>query len=192
MAVATGDLNRDGFLDVVIGVNSGANEIHMNDGFGDFSAVTGVSVTLTQTSAQTYSVALGDYDGDGWLDVLIGNYNADNELHRNGRDGTFASITTMPWRAVGYPMSATRAVAFGDLNNDGWLDVVEGNYGSNKAFLNDRAGSFTEANATSFTGCVGPCRTRSLSLGDYDNDGNVCLTPLLKPPCQLRDVCMLS
>ena len=51
-------------LDVrVVGNDAGANELHRNEGGGIFSAVSGTSIT--QGSTNTYSVAWGDYDGDG-------------------------------------------------------------------------------------------------------------------------------
>ena len=89
----------------------------------------------------TLSVALGDVDGDGLLDVLVGNLGGANELLLQQVYGIFVA-------AVGFPGGNvdTRSVAFGDVNGDGLLDVLVGNSeGANELLLQQGDGSFVAA-----------------------------------------------
>jgi hypothetical protein len=63
-------------------------------------------------------VAAGDIDNDGWVDLLLTNFGA-NQLWRNNRDGTFSDVTA----AIGLTDDQRFAVsaAFVDFDRDGWL-----------------------------------------------------------------------
>ena len=84
---------------------------------------------------------MGDVDGDGLLDVLVGNLGGANELLLQQVYGIFVA-------AVGFPGGNvdTRSVAFGDVNGDGLLDVLVGNSeGANELLLQQGDGSFVAA-----------------------------------------------
>ena len=70
----------------------------------------------------SYSVALGDLDGDGDLDAMVGNYGQPNTVWTNDGTGTF----TDSMQAFGN--SNSYSVALGDLNGDGDLDAMVANY----------------------------------------------------------------
>ena len=76
------------------------------------------SVSFPVSSSIPTSVALGDADGDGDLDVLVGNVGA-NELLLNRGDGNFTKVEGFPGGAA-----VTYSVAFGDVDGDGDLDVL--------------------------------------------------------------------
>jgi hypothetical protein len=125
--------------------------------------------------------AWGDYDQDGWLDVYVVNVNgpltmsskereslpANNVLYRNKGDGTFEDVT--PNAGVGYS-GCGQAAAWGDFDNDGFLDLIVTNYGRNVLYRNVGNGSFIDVSESSgidkFNGFWG-----GASWGDYNRDG---------------------
>ncbi|MCJ7510365.1 MAG: FG-GAP-like repeat-containing protein, partial [Dehalococcoidia bacterium] len=109
------------------------------------------------------SVAVGDVNGDGALDVVTGNSSSNNVsvLLGNG-DGTFAPQTTY---AIG---SSPYSVALGDLNGDGDLDVVTANYGSSNASVLLGNGDGTFASRATYIAGRWPT---SVALGDLNDDG---------------------
>jgi len=121
------------------------------------------------TGVYTSSVAWGDYDNDGDLDILLtgattGGYVS--KLYRNDGGGTFTDI------AVGWPGVAGSSVAWGDYDNDGDLDILLAGASEtghvSKIYRNDGNNTFTDIGA-GLTGVSYP----SVAWGDYDNDGDL-------------------
>jgi subtilisin-like proprotein convertase family protein len=109
------------------------------------------------------SVAWGDVDGDGDLDLAVGNLSDVNQLYRNDGNGNF----TAPPENTG-SNSTTRSVAWGDADGDGDLDLAVGNSTqANQLYRNDGSGGFTSED-------IGPNKsTYSLAWGDVDGDGDL-------------------
>jgi len=126
LAVAVGDVDGDGDLDVMTGNTNGqVNRLYLNNGTADpFQGVTGTDVT--SDAQQTISIALGDVDGDGDLDVVTGNTNGQvNRLYLN--NGTADPFQGVSGTDVTSDTHWTCGIALGDLDGDGALDVVAGN-----------------------------------------------------------------
>lgn len=141
-AAGWGDYDNDGDIDLYIANgedwNSGnpvyfADVLYQNNGDGTFTDVT-VSAGINDYTNPFYGrgVAWGDYDNDGWLDVYISNYRIQpNYLWRNNHDGTFTNVafttntTGSPtmYQGSGPYYGHTIGSSWGDLNNDGYLDI---------------------------------------------------------------------
>src|SRR5262245_27433991 len=129
-AVAIGDLDGDGDLDLFRATDPQPPRIYLNDGAGAFVDLT--PLVVSSWAGNSEAVALGDVDGDGDLDAYVGNLGQDR-LYLNGGAGTFVNVT-----AASLPPSFdfTYAVAFGDVDGDGDLDVYTGTGGQERLYLN--------------------------------------------------------
>lgn len=111
-----GDLDNDGDQDVVL-TNHGENsQIYSNNGSGVFTDVTAGSGFSTSFNAIESFVE--DFDNDGWLDILISGPGL--RLYKNNGDGTY----TQAANAFGGAMTSFLSFAAGDLNHDGFIDLV--------------------------------------------------------------------
>jgi hypothetical protein len=116
-------------------------------------------------------VAIFDFDGDGRLDLYLLNFGgahskSTNRLYKNMPDGTFKDVTNGSGLGIG---GENVGVIVGDVNNDGWPDVVVTQYIGVKLFLNNGDGTF--ADVTEQSGLKNPLWGASANLFDYDRDG---------------------
>jgi hypothetical protein len=115
--------------------------------------------------------ALFDFDQDGLLDIyLLQNggpgSGAKNQLFHQTKDGRFENVSVGSGLDIdGHNMG----VAIGDVNNDGWPDVLVTQYGGIKLFLNNGNGTFTDITASA--GLENPYWGMSAAFVDYDRDG---------------------
>src|SRR5436309_858448 len=114
--------------------------------------------------------ALFDFDNDGRLDLYLlnngGSKGRPNRLFRQTADGRFVDVSKGSGLDVtGYGMG----VAIGDVNNDGWPDVLVTEYGRIRLFLNNGNGAFTDV--TKEAGLDNPLWGISAAFLDYDRDG---------------------
>ena len=183
--VATGDFNGDGKLDLAI-VNScnliddcysspSTVSIVLGDGTGNFSLVSSPAVGYLPTS-----VGVGDFNGDGELDLAVTNSCGDS-YYNCPSDGSTVSILlgdgTGKFTLVSSPAAAWDAssVAVGDFNGDGKLDLAVPGCGDPSCesglvstLLGDGAGNFTVLSSP--TTVYGPS---SVAAGDFNGDGKL-------------------
>ena len=167
-SVAWGDYDNDGDSDLLI---SGAiaplvvaTGIYRNDGNNTFT-----NINANLPGVLSCSVAWGDYDNDGDLDIVLSGYSASGDItkvYRNEGDGIFTDIQAnllCVWFA---------AVAWGDYDNDQDLDILLTGEASpdhiSIIYRNEGNGVFTDIDA----GLMGASHG-SVAWGDYDSDGDL-------------------
>lgn len=183
------DYDNDGWVDVLVlrGAWMGAAgnfpcSLLRNRGGGRFEDVTEAAGMLRFRPTQT--AAWLDFDGDGWLDVFIGNEStpgAENpsELFRNNGNGTFTEVA----RACGVDLRKyVKGVTAGDYDNDGRPDLyLSDRDGDNVLLHNDGpaggAGAgwkgWRFADRARAAGVTGPHYSFPTAFFDYDNDGRL-------------------
>ncbi|MGA0873547.1 MAG: FG-GAP-like repeat-containing protein, partial [Phycisphaerales bacterium] len=115
-------------------------------------------------NSNSQSVALGDLDGDGDLDAMVGNYAQPNRVWINDGAGTFTDSGQALGNSISY------SVALGDLDGDGDLDAMDANVTPepNRVWLNNGTGTFTDSGQA-----LGNAYSVSVALGDLDGDGDL-------------------
>ncbi|MCP4326809.1 MAG: hypothetical protein GY787_34270, partial [Alteromonadales bacterium] len=167
-SVAFGDINNDGNLDILLtgqdSDNRPISNTYINDGNGDYT------VKPNQLEGvKRGSVAFGDIDNDGDLDILLTGYDgskAISKTYTNYGDGSYI-VKENPLITGVYDGS----VAFGDIDNDGDLDILlsgdDGSGSISKIYINTGTGDFIEIDSLT------EARYSSVAFGDIDNDGDL-------------------
>jgi len=198
--VAWGDFNNDGRPDLYVSVKGKGNHLFRNDGpmdpqnprpdrwrFTDVTAQAGVAEPI-----HSFATWFFDYDNDGWPDLYVSGFYVETlndiaafqmglpfkaelpRLYHNNHDGTFTDVTKQ--------MKLDRAILvmganFGDLDNDGWLDVYLGTgdvpYEAllpNRMFRNNQGKVFQDVTTSGDFGHLQ--KGHAVAFGDIDNDGD--------------------
>lgn len=178
------DYNNDGFLDIwaLRGAWLGEagqipNSLLRNNGDGTFTDVTEEAGLLSfhPTQASRWF----DYDGDGWLDLFIGNETTEPgrpqwcELFHNNRDGTFTECAQVSGIRVA---EFVKGVACADYDNDGRPDLYLSMRGGKPKILlhndgPDASGHWRFSNAAARAGVDNRILSFATFFFDYDNDG---------------------
>jgi len=192
LGVVAGDFNGDGRPDVYVACDQTPSLLFINQGDGTFdeeAVLSGVAFDENGRAMSGMGLAVGDYDGDGLLDVFRSNFSDEHEtLYHNRGGGLFDDVTL----ASGLGQN-TRFVSWGcvffDFDNDGWKDllVVNGHVFPEIDRLNtdihfrDRAilyhntgkGTFEDISEDAGPAIIARHSARGLAVGDIDNDGTL-------------------
>jgi hypothetical protein len=168
--VAWGDYDNDGDLDLFVYGNHESSDdgepigiLYRNDGNDTFN-----DSEIFVENARRGDVSLGDYNNDGYLDVLVCGYNLSANIFTsilmNNRNNTFTNINT------GIPGYSYGDLCWGDYDSDGDLDIfitggLYGGDGNSRIYENEGNGTFT---LLELGGAA-----NSAEWADYDNDGDL-------------------
>ena len=170
--VAFADVDDDGHIDLIAATDVGVT-LYRNTGARRFENATSAS-GLPTTGART-GVAIGDYDNDGALDLLITSRDGPPELWRSDGTRKFTRDTRSAGPLGKAGTASSQHAEFVDVNNDGWLDLVlvgtpQAGQRGVSLLLNDGAGRFTDASTLLPSALHAASAVAQL---DIDNDGDV-------------------
>jgi len=157
------------------GLDGGKNILYHNNGDGTFTDVSAKAGIEDTVGTYGLSVAVADFDNDGWPDIYVANDSVAATFYQNQKDGTFKDVAieaNVAYSPDGKPQ-AGMGVAVGDYNRDGLLDIVKTNFAgdTDSLYMNVGDGTFEDRTYLSGLGI----NTRYLGWGvgffDPDNDG---------------------
>ncbi len=209
LGVIWADFNNTGRPDIYVANDSTAGYLYRNEGNGKFTDIgmeSGTALGEDGHEQAGMGVSVGDYLHTGRPSLVVTNFALDNTpLYRNGGNWDFqeasyaagVGLPSLPWVKWG--------IAFVDLDNDGWLDLVTVNghvypqadqlpssakYREPKLVqLNQGDGTFCDASEQSGPAVLEPRVSRGLAVGDLFNDGKMDLVveDLVGKPMVLRN-----
>ena len=184
------DFDNDGWPDIYVAVDSQASLFFRNNHNGTFTdqaVMAGCALSEDGVEQSGMGVGVGDYDCDGWLDIVKTNFVNDSiDLYHNNADGTFTEVSN----AAGAGM-LTQYVNWGagfvDFDNDGWPDILyvtghvypeveqvgEPFKTPRIVYRNLGNGKFVDVSAQMGPGIAERFSSRGCAFGDFDNDGDV-------------------
>src|SRR6476620_8288531 len=155
MGVTLGDYDHDQRLDLFItNFDDDYNTLYHNDGKGSYTDVSyAAKVAAVSLPYVGWGTKFFDYDNDGWVDLLVVNghvypqlptYRQRNFVHHNNHDGTFTEVGAQLGPSFAEKRTG-RGAAFGDIDNDGDVDVVINNLDGPPQVLRNDGGNLNNS-----------------------------------------------
>jgi len=155
MVLSGADYDGDGWLDIFkTNFEDDVPDLYHNEGDGTFTFRTFDAKLGSNLKYLSWGGGFFDYDNDGWLDIFIANghvypelethnhpespYRQRNLLYHNSGNGRFEDVTSIAGRGLDLRRSG-RGVAFGDLYNDGRVDILINNQNDPPTLLHNES-----------------------------------------------------
>ena len=208
MGAVAADFDNDGWPDIYVACDSAPSLFYRNNRNGTFREIAvpaGCGLDENGVALSGMGVAVADYDGDGWLDIVRTNFSEQvTTLYRNYGNGAFEDASIKAGLGVNRKYLGF-GVGFFDFDNDGWRDLFLANghvysqiagrklhisYKEPKVIYRNLGNGHFE-DVSSKVGA--PIRSENLgrgcAFGDFDNDGDVdvIVNNLDGPPTLLRN-----
>src|SRR5205085_1178925 len=191
-SVSTLDFDDDGWPDIYVACDSTPSILYRNNRDGTFTDVgvtAGAAFNEDGREQAGMGSTIGDYNGDGHLDVFKTNFSDDTStLYKNDGDGTFTDATTAAGLGL-YTQYLGWGTMFLDFDNDGWPDLILVNghvypevdsqhLGSSYKeprilFRNNGDGTFSDISSSAGPAITALASSRGLAVGDLWNDGRM-------------------
>ena len=208
MGAAAADFDNDGWPDIYVACDSAPSLLYRNNHdrtFREIAVPAGCAFDENGVALSGMGVAVGDYDDDGWLDIVRTNFSEQvTSLYRNYGNGAFDDSGIKAGLGVNRKYLGF-GVGFFDFDNDGWKDLFLANghvyaqianrklhvsYREPKVlYHNVRNGRFEDVSSKAGPGIAAENIARGCAFGDFDNDGDVdvIVNNLDGPPSLLRN-----
>jgi hypothetical protein len=210
MSAVAADFDNDGWPDIYVSCDEAPSLLYHNNHDGTFTEMgvtAGCALNEDGKVQGGMGIAVGDYDCDGWLDILKPNFSDETvSLYHNNGDGTFYNAVFQA--GLG---SSTKSVGWGpgfcDFDNDGWRDIfittghvfpeIMGHkmgisFEERKIlYRNLGQGRFEDVAARAGPAITQPRTCRGCAFGDFDNDGDmdILVNNMNEAPSLLRNDC---
>ena len=208
MGAAAADFDNDGWPDIYVACDSAPSLLYRNNHDGTFREVAvpaGCAFDENGVAQSGMGVAVGDFDGDGWLDIARTNFSDQvTTLYRNYGKGAFDDVSIKAGLGVNRKYLGF-GVGFFDFDNDGWKDLFLANGHVYSQIVNHKLhvtykqpkvlyrnlgnGRFEDVSAKAGAAIRTEELGRGCAFGDFDNDGDVdvVINNLDGPPTLLRN-----
>jgi hypothetical protein len=192
LGVVVADFDQDGWMDVYVANDTTRNFLYRNNRDGTFSDITLTSGTGYSPEGEAEAgmgTDVANYDGDGWMDIVVTNYDLEtNALYRNEGGGLFSDERWPTGIAKADHFLLGFGTGFIDFDNDGDQDLVLVNghvldnaerirddirYAEPVQLLENQGGKFFENIQFQRYAALSPKVGRGAAFGDFDNDGDV-------------------